>query len=118
MINAKYMYLRPGNLFKDFIIENNSQKVTSTGRVVPNHKGDGTKTLKGCLADVSDEDRVNHSTKDHVITHTIVQPGKPEAKRTDCLILGERRFFIVDLDDTGTLGISTIYYAEERRDVK
>lgn len=118
MINARFMYLRPGNLFKEFIIEGNAQKVTSIGRVVTNHKGDGTNTLKGCLAEASDDDRVNHATSDHVITHTIVHAGKPKAKRTDRLILGERSFYIVDIDDAGTLGIATIYYAEERRDVK
>ena len=46
MINANMMYLRPGNLFKEFVIENNRQKVTSTGRVVNDHKGDGIKTLQ------------------------------------------------------------------------
>ncbi len=82
------------------------------------HSGDGTKILKGCLAEASDEDRTNHNQKDHVVTHTIVQAGSPKAKRTDKLILGERVFYIVDIDDTGMLGISTIYYAEERQDVK
>ena len=33
MINTRMMYLRPGNLFKDFIIEENRQVVTDTGRV-------------------------------------------------------------------------------------
>ena len=46
MINANMMYLRPGNLFKEFVIENNRQKVTSTGRVVNDHKGDGIKTRR------------------------------------------------------------------------
>lgn len=55
MINANMMYLRPGNLFKEFVIENNRQKVTSTGRVVNDHKGDGIKTLYGCLADATTE---------------------------------------------------------------
>lgn len=118
MNNARMMYVRPGNLFKEFIIESNAQVVTSTGRVANNHTGDGTKTLKGCLADATDEDRTNHNQKDHVVTHTIVQAGSPKAKRTDKLILGNRVFYIVDIDDAGTLGISTIYYAEERRDVK
>lgn len=27
MINARFMYARPGNLFKEFIIEDNSQQV-------------------------------------------------------------------------------------------
>lgn len=116
MVNARVMYLRPGNLFKEFNIESNRQTVTSTGRVANRHVGDGTKTLKGCLADATDEDRENHSQKDHVVTHTIVQAGSPKAKRTDRLVLGNRVFYIVDIEDAGSLGVSTIYYAEERRD--
>ena len=112
------MYVKPGNLFKNFIIESNEQVITSTGRVANNHTSDGTKTLKGCLAEASDEDRTNHSQKDHVVTHTIVQAGSPKAKRTDKLVFENRVFYIVDINDAGTLGISTIYYAEERRDVK
>lgn len=118
MINTRMMYLRPGNLFKDFIIESNEQVVTSTGRVANKHTGDGTKILKGCLAEANDEERTNHSQQDHIVTHTIVQAGSPKAKRTDKLVLGNRTFYIVDIDDAGTLGISTIYYAEERRDAK
>lgn len=118
MISAKMMYVRPGNLFKEFIIEDNNQVVTDTGRVANNHNGDGTRTLKGCLAEASDEDRTNHSQPDHVVTHTIVQAGSPVAKRGDKLVVENRVYYIVNIDDAGTLGISTIYYAEERRDLK
>lgn len=123
MINTRMMYLRPENMFKDFIIERNSQVVTGTGRVASCRSGNGTETLRGCLAEASDEERQNHSQKDHVVTHTIVQAGGPEVKRTDRLVLTDRAasrsrsFYIVDIDDTGSLGISTIYYAEERRDM-
>lgn len=118
MINTRMMYLRPGNLFKDFIVESNKQVVTNTGRVANKHSGNGTETLKGCLADATDEERQNHSQKDHIVTHTIVQSGSPKAKRGDKLVLENRTFYIVDIDDCGTLGISTIYYAEERKDAK
>lgn len=118
MNNARLMYLRPGNMFKEFIIENTGQEVSSTGRVVNKHSGDGTKTLKGCLAEATKQDIENHSLPDHIVTHTIVQSGTPRAKRTDRLILGDRLFYICDVDDTGGLGISTLYYAEERRDVR
>lgn len=118
MINTRMMYLRPGNLFKEFVIEDNTQTVTSTGRVAEVHTGDGARTLKGCLAEATDEERTNHSQKDHIVTHTIVQAGRPRAKRGDKLVLGSRAFYIVDIDDAGTLGISTLYYAEERADVK
>ena len=118
MISTRMMYVRPGNMFKDFSVERNQQVVTATGRVANNHTGDGTRILKGCLAEASDEDRTNHSQPDHVVTHTIVQAGRPRARRMDKLVLGERAFYIVDIDDAGSLGISTIYYAEERRDAK
>lgn len=118
MNNTRMMYVRPGNLFKEFVIESNEQVVTGTGRVANSHSGDGTKTLKGCLAEATDEERTNHSQKDHVVTHTIVQAGSPKAKRTDKLVFGARVFYIVDIDDAGALGISTIYYAEEREDLK
>ena len=112
MINARFMYLRPGNLFKDFVVESNTQVVTASGRVVNDPKGDG------CLAESTKEQKESHSTRDRVCTHTIVQAGSPEAKKSDKLILGNRTFYIIDLDEVGSLGISTIYYAEERKDVK
>lgn len=118
MISTRMMYVRPGNMFKDFTIERNRQAVTATGRVANDHAGGGTEILKGCLAEASDEDRANHNQKDHVVTHTIVQAGRPRVRRMDKLVLGERVFYIVDIDDAGSLGISTIYYAEERRDAK
>ena len=117
MINARVMYCRPGNLFKDFVIEGNEQTVTSTGRVAVGFKGKGDRMLRGCLADADKEVREKYSTADHVVTHTIVQSGPPKAKRTERLICGNRTFYIIHVEDASGLGISTLYYAEERKDV-
>ena len=116
MVNGQLMYMRPGNLFKDFIIERNTGH-TKNGRPVVQYEGDGTDFLHGCLASATEVDKA-HGTADHIITHVIVQSGKPRAKQTDKLILGNRVFYVVDVDDTGTLGVATLYYAEERTDVK
>ncbi|MDE7425072.1 MAG: hypothetical protein K2N51_15535 [Lachnospiraceae bacterium] len=118
MMNARMMYMRPGNLFKEFIIEDNKQKVTSTGRVVDKREGDGIRSLKGCLSDADTTKALNLSTEEHKVTHTIVQKGMPVAKKGDKLVLGNRVFYVVAVDDTGSLGISTLYYVEERDDVK
>ncbi len=118
MINTRGMYLRPGNLFKDFIVENNHQKVTETGRVIHKLDDNNPIIIRGCLAEANDEIRKAHNRSEHIVTHTIVQAGKPKAKRTDRLICGNRAFYIVDIDDVGALEMSTIYYAEERKDVK
>lgn len=118
MINARMMYTRPGNLFKDFIIEEKSQKISSTGRAIVKHSGDGTKTLRGCLADANTSDRETYSNGEHHVTHTITQSGSPRAKKGDRLILESRTFYIVEVNDTGALGVATLYYCEERGDVK
>ena len=81
-------------------------------------KGSKRPERRGCLAESTKEQKESHSTRDRVCTHTIVQAGSPEAKKSDKLILGNRTFYIIDLDEVGSLGISTIYYAEERKDVK
>lgn len=119
MLNStRLMYLRPGNLFKDFVVFSLSQDVTDGGRVVEKYTGDGSCILKGCLAEADDRDIADHSIEDHTVTHTIVSRGAPKAKRRDKLVFGSRAFYIVDIDDVGALGISTIYYAEERNDIK
>lgn len=117
MINARMMYLRPGNLFKHFIVEESIEQVSSTGRPTTGYSSDGTKMLFGCLASASEYDKA-HGTADHIITHTIVQRGRPCAKQKDRLLLGNRMFYVVDVDDADSLGIATIYYAEERTDVR
>ena len=118
MVNTRYMYLRPGNLFKEFIIENDAEVIGAYGRPKPVYNQDGARTLRGCLADASREDRERWDQLHHRVTHTIVQRGRPRAKVENKLVLGERVFLICAVEDCGGLGLTTIYYAEERTDVK
>lgn len=113
MINAKFRYLRPGNLFKEFIIESNEQKLTEGGRVVNSCSGDGVRMLKGCLAEASPNTKQMWGQLGHSVTHTIEQPGSPKAKSGDVLILGDREFYIEGIDDAGSLGIAVMYYVKE-----
>lgn len=118
MINASFMYMRPWNLYKDFIVEDGEPKLSKTGRPIVKFSGDGSRMLSGVLADATEQQKETYSTSDHIVTHTITQPGIPIAKRNDRLILEDRVFYIVNVDDTGSLGVATLYYAEERSDVK
>lgn len=118
MISTRYMYLRPGNMFKDFIIEDDTEVIGALGRPKAAYNQEGRRMLKGCLAAATDNDRERWKQLQHPISHTIVQAGKPLAKAEDRLILGERVFIIHAVDDCDGLGITTIYYAEERQDVK
>jgi hypothetical protein len=120
MINARMMYLRPGNLFKEFVLEKKTEtKVTEGGRVITGKFDSVNPTIiQGCLAQATDKDIANHSIENHVVSHTIVQSGPRQAERHDRLVLNNRVFYVTDVDDADDLGVSTIYYAEERHDVK
>ena len=117
MPNARVVNLRPGNLFKEFIVERESEAMGENRRVKTVYKETG-QTLKGCLANATDGERERWKQLQHPVTHTIVQAGMPKAKTGDKLIFGERIFLVCAIDDCGGLGITTIYYAEERSDVR
>lgn len=113
-----FMYLRPGNLYKDFIIEENVDGVSSAGRPTTSYSAERGRSLRGALAEANEDTRLRWKQAQHQVTHTIVQNGRPRAKPDDKLVFGERTFYVVGVDEAGSLGIATIYYVEERMDAK
>ena len=115
------MYLRPGNLFKEFIVKSKEADVSDIGLPVAKYKDTGI-LVNGVLAEASTDDR--EKTKhmwdqdQHSLTHTIVSWTGPEAKKGDVLSMRSRYFLILAIDDAGSLGVATIYYAEERNDLR
>lgn len=97
------MYLRPGNLYKEFVIEDNKADIGKTGRATASFSGDGSRTLKGALAEATPKQKVEWQQLQHPISHTIIQDGRPKAKAEDKLILGERIFLIQGIDDPGRI---------------
>lgn len=117
MRNVSMMYLRPGNLYKEFVISSGTETVGSFGRPKASYE-ETMRTLEGCLAKADPTEVERWKQMQHPITHTIEQAGAPKAKVGDKLIMGERVFLIQGLDDCGGLGLATLYFAEERLDTK
>lgn len=113
-----FMYLRPGNLYKDFIVEENVVSVNPSGRPKASYEGDGTIMMTGVLAEADNKQKMRWEQLQHPITHTIVQDGPPKVKEEDKLVMGSRVFLVQGVENVGSLDISTIYYVEERNDVK
>lgn len=111
------MYLRPGNLLKDFTVEKATTNNTQRGRKTTAYDTAGDIRLLAVLAEAKPEEVERFRQQSHPITHTITQRGRPKAKAGDRLVHGGRYFYIQGVDDVGELGITTIYYAEERSDL-
>lgn len=110
------MYLRPGNLYKDFTIEKKGASISTRGRAKTEYNRDPGEQIKAVLAEAKPQEKERWRQLQHPISHTIVQKGTPKASAEDRLVFGERIFFIQGVDEPGALGFWTIYYVEERYD--
>lgn len=110
------MYLRPGNLYKDFSIEKKGSTISARGRTKTEYNSDPGEQIRAVLAEAKPQEKERWRQLQHPISHTIVQKGTPKAAAEDRLVFGERIFFIQGVDEPGGLGLWTIYYVEERFD--
>jgi hypothetical protein len=111
------MYLRTGNLIKDFIIEPISRKKDSKGRAQTTYDTETRAILRGVIADADANAIARYSQTDHPCTHQIVQRGGEAAKPGDRLVRDHAHYYILGVDNIAAMGIATIYYVEERTDL-
>lgn len=116
----RYMYLRPGNLWKYFGVlrmESSLNKGHATEEYVDKHE-----KVYGVLAEADNNtsERMKHrwDQDQHSLTHTMVVRGKNTLKKGDMLTYEERAFLVLVTDDVGALGGTSLIYLEERNDVR
>ena len=110
------MYLRPGSLFRQFLVEEKTTGLRDTGRKETLFRWTG-EILIGVLSDAKTSEIQRWKELQHPITHTIVQQGGPVlAKAGDRLVHGSMYFYIQGVDDPSMLGAFALYYVEERSD--
>lgn len=111
------MYLRTGNLIKDFVIEPLKRTKTTTGRAQTTYDTETRAILRGVIADAGTDAIARYSQTDHPVTHQITQRGGEKAKPGDRLVRDHAHYYILGVDNIAALGIATIYYVEERTDL-
>lgn len=111
------MYLRPGNLIKDFVIEPVKRTVTTKGRAQTAYDTETRDVLRGVIASADAKAVARYSQTEHPCTHQIVQRGGKKAKPGDRLVRGHAYYYIIGVDNIAEMGIATLYYVEERLDL-
>lgn len=109
-------YLRPGNLYKDFYVAEKKETVDK-GKVRTGYKTEEAILIHAVLANATPKEIERWEQIQHPITHVIVDRGKPKAKEGALLTSGDRKFYVQGVDEPGQLGLYSIYYVEERRDL-
>jgi len=111
------MYLRTGNLIKDFVIEPISRKKDSKGRAQTTYDTETRAVLRGVIASADANAIARYNQTEHPCTHQITQRGGERAKPGDRLVHDHAYYYILGVDNVASLGIATIYYVEERTDL-
>lgn len=113
-------YLVPGQGFKTFKVYTQGYAETKSGRPVENGYVKSKDTFLGMLTQASQKEIDQWKQNGHPITHKIIQyGGSTMAKATDCLKLSEDRcFYVQGRKNPADLGLTMIYYVEERLDLK
>lgn len=112
------MYLRPGNLYKEFQVKRLENTIAENGFPVRRYKDTGS-LINGILAKTNTGERKHQwAQEQHLLTHTVISRGRPAAKKGDLLVMNDRSFIVLTADDTGGLGEVTLYYVEERNDLR
>ena len=112
------MYIRPETLYHKFEILKSVETVNTMGRPITEYKPTDD-FLIAALGEATPEQRYRWEQLQHPITHTIVcYRVQPKAKPGDMLKLGPRTFLVAGVDEPGDIQVCTLYYVEERSDVK
>jgi len=113
---------RPESFPKPFNVYSKESSVTGIGRVT---KGEMILrcTIRCILSVAKPEERERYNQIGVKVTHSIIQRGSPIAKEQDVLALSkgsrETRWFRVQaVHNKGEMDIDTVYYCEERSDLK
>lgn len=114
MMNIRGMYLRPGNLYKDFEVIK-IQRIIQNGTPVEKAEQTGM-IIRGCLCESTPEEKLRWNQLQHPITHSITQAGSPKAQSGWVVKRNGKAYQIQGVDSCGDLGVATIYYVEERSD--
>ena len=113
------MYLRPGNLWTDFVIKRKTVH-NANGHPVSEFEEKGK--VSGILAEASsnESDRMKHrwDQEQHSLTHTLVIRDSADVKQGDYLTTAGRTFLVLLCEDPGNLGATGLIYLEERNDLK
>ena len=72
-----FMYLRPGNLTKDFIIEQHSTSLSEIGRPKTAYQDDGNCMLKGVLAEADTRQKMRWEQV-AILCRVVVHRGKSQ----------------------------------------
>lgn len=114
--------MRPEQFPKPFNLYAQDADTSQRGRI--RKEPAQLKATARCILSVAKPEEAQRFNQTGVtVTHTIIQRGAPIAKEQDIFVLAKggretRRFRVQAVHNKGELDIDTVYYCEERGDVR
>lgn len=114
---------RPESFPKLFRVYRRSEAISESGRVTLNNSMKIIAELRCILSAAKPEERERYNQIGVSVTHSIIQRGLPAAKEQDVFVrlrngVETRWFRVQAVHNKGEMDIDTVYYCEERSDLK
>lgn len=114
---------RPEHFPKPFRVYRRSESISESGRVTLSDSMEVIAELRCILSTAKPEERERFSQIGVTVTHSIIQRGHPAAKEQDVFArlrngVETRWFRVQAVHNKGGMDIDTVYYCEERSDLK
>lgn len=110
----------PGQGFLTFHVHRKKGGLTSSGKPKQAELTDTGVEFFGMLVNASQKEKEDWKQNKHPITHKIIEySAMAKAKATDFLVMKDgRQFYVQGTKNPADLGVSMIYYIEERLDAR
>lgn len=119
MFNAN---IRVGDGFQPLEIYRKTGEVSTTGRAQSGNYAQYGERIWGMIMNASQTEKEQWKQAGHPVSHKILQYGSrpSQAESTDVIkaVRDNREYYVQGRKDPMQLGVATIYYVEERLDIK
>lgn len=96
---------RPGKALKTYQAYKKKSTLTKSGRPVEVYDFDNPIcTFYGTISRASQKEQIEYQQLGHKVSHEVIVYHRVPVEAGDCLLLGDRKFFVHDIRDPGELG--------------
>lgn len=111
------MYLKPRQVFEQFLIEEKRTRINDIGRQMIEYVATGEEIF-GVVSSAEPHEVEKWRALKHEISHVIIQHlGRAKAAVGDRLINGEKKYLVEAVDNVIGAGQFYLYYVKERFDL-
>ncbi len=111
----RFLRFRPGQAQKVYKCYRQKTMLTKSGKPLQDYDFDHPVcTFEGTISRAKQSAQVHYQQLGHTVTHEVIVFHRVPVMAGDCLVLGNRKFYVHDIRDPGEVGLVFCIMTEEK----